>query len=81
MSSALIVVDMLNAYDHDDAKPLKASVEHVFTPVRKLIDSANEQGFDVLYVNDNFGDWSAGQEQDRGGRPERVSVQGVVGWF
>ncbi len=47
MSSALIVVDMLNAYDHDDAEPLKASVEHVVTPVRKLIDSANEQGFDV----------------------------------
>ncbi|MDQ6745822.1 MAG: cysteine hydrolase [Actinomycetota bacterium] len=54
---------MLNAYDHEDAEPLKASVEHVVSPVRKLIDRASEQGVDVLYVNDNFGDWSAGREQ------------------
>ena len=31
--SALVVVDMLNAYRHDDAEPLTESVETIIEPV------------------------------------------------
>ncbi len=35
--SALIVVDMLNPYDHEDAEPLTESVSRIVEPVSTLI--------------------------------------------
>jgi nicotinamidase-related amidase len=63
MSSALIVVDMLNAYDHEDADRLVESVERVIEPVAGLVKRASEQGVEVIYVNDNYGDWNSSQEE------------------
>jgi len=63
MSAALIVIDMLNPYDHEDAEPLKESVQAILPSLRELIESAREQLVGVVYVNDNSGDWSAGREQ------------------
>ncbi|MFB4307173.1 cysteine hydrolase family protein [Actinomadura sp. GTD37] len=77
-TSALIVIDMLNPYDHPDAGPLTSSVEHVITPLRRLLDSAEGRGdVHVLYVNDNHGDFSADrrdlvQRALRGKRPDLV---------
>jgi nicotinamidase-related amidase len=61
--SALIVVDMLNAYDHDDADQLVESVEGVVEPIAGLIERASGDGVEVIYVNDNYGDWSSSQEE------------------
>jgi nicotinamidase-related amidase len=61
--SALIVVDMLNAYDHDDADHLVASVENVVEPISGLIARAGDSGTEVIYVNDNYGDWNSSSEE------------------
>jgi nicotinamidase-related amidase len=57
--TALIVVDMLNRYDHDDAEPLADSVRERLEAMRNLLDAARERGVLTVYVNDNYGDWAA----------------------
>lgn len=61
MSTALVIVDMLNRYEHDDADALRASARDVVPNVHALLDAAREQGVLVVYVNDNHGDWTAGR--------------------
>ena len=61
--SALVVVDMLNPYEHDDAEKLTASVEHVVDPIRGLIRRAEDEGVEVIYVNDNYGDWNSSPDE------------------
>jgi nicotinamidase-related amidase len=63
MATALIVVDMLNTYEHEDADPLIASAREVVEPLADLIDRAHRQEMLIVYVNDNFGDWSAGRHK------------------
>lgn len=63
MDTALIVIDMLNAYDHDDAEPLMNSVEAVLPALEELIDAAAKRDNCLVYVNDNYSDWSAGRAQ------------------
>jgi nicotinamidase-related amidase len=75
--TALIVVDMLNAYDHDDADRLVESVEGVVEPISALVGRAADQGVETIYVNDNYGDWNSSQEELaeaalNGRRPELV---------
>jgi nicotinamidase-related amidase len=62
-STALIVVDMLNPYDHEDAEALAQSVADVVDPVRVLLDGAADADVDVIYVNDNYNDWNSSQEE------------------
>jgi nicotinamidase-related amidase len=62
--TALIVVDMLNAYDHEDAEPLMRSVREVLPTIADLVERA--QGHDdveVVYVNDVYGHWNAGRAE------------------
>jgi nicotinamidase-related amidase len=54
---ALIVVDMLQSYEHEDAEPLRENVERVLPPLRGLVERATRAGAPVIYVNDSFGDW------------------------
>jgi nicotinamidase-related amidase len=56
--TALIVVDMLNAYDHEDAEPLTRSVESTLPALRRLLD----QDLLTIYVNDNFGSWTSNRD-------------------
>ena len=63
MSVALVIVDMLNPYQHEDAEPLMDSVRTVLPPMRDLIDRAHRTDTLVVYVNDNSGDWSAGRPE------------------
>jgi nicotinamidase-related amidase len=63
MSAALIVIDMLNRYDHDDAEPLMDSVREVVGPMRALIDEAAGRDVLTVWVNDNHGDWAAGRSE------------------
>ena len=60
--TALIVTDMLNPYEHDDADELAANAESVIDPIRKLIDRARDEDADLIYVNDNFDDWDSSRE-------------------
>jgi nicotinamidase-related amidase len=58
---ALLVVDMLNRYQHDDAEPLRESVRQVLPAMAELIAGARDAGALTVYVNDNHGDWTAGR--------------------
>jgi nicotinamidase-related amidase len=63
VKSALIVVDMLNEYDHEDADVLVESARAALPGMRRLIERAGQEGTPVVYVNDNNGDWSAGRPE------------------
>jgi nicotinamidase-related amidase len=61
--TALIVVDMINSYDHDDAEPLRRSVERVLPTMRELIERAADEDVLTIYVNDNFGAWNSNRDE------------------
>ncbi len=69
---------MLNSYQHDDAEKLVPSVESVVEPLAGLIASARERDdVDLIYVNDNYGDFSADRDDLvrqalEGARPDLV---------
>jgi nicotinamidase-related amidase len=54
---------MLNPYEHDDAELLTKSVETVVEPVSALIARAQDEGAELIYVNDNYGDWNSSSEE------------------
>jgi nicotinamidase-related amidase len=76
--TAVLVIDMLNAYEHEDAEKLIPHVEDIIDPLSALVAEARRRDdVDLIYVNDNFGDFTA--EFDdlvrsalRGGRPDLV---------
>ncbi|WP_260146563.1 isochorismatase family cysteine hydrolase [Streptomyces sp. 2132.2] len=55
--TALIVIDMLNTYEHEDAEALVRSVREALPGVGALLRRARDAGAPVVYVNDNFGRW------------------------
>ncbi|MET9496220.1 isochorismatase family cysteine hydrolase [Streptomyces sp. NPDC006552] len=59
--SALIVIDMINTYDHPDADQLLPSAQKAVPVVAGLIRQARDAGVPVIYVNDNFGQWRSHQ--------------------
>jgi nicotinamidase-related amidase len=61
-SSALIVIDMLNPYDHEDADELAANVEGIVAPLHSLIERAQDADVELVYVNDNYGDFAASRD-------------------
>jgi nicotinamidase-related amidase len=75
--TALIVVDMLNTYEHADAELLTESVAEAVGPMSDLIGRAVDADAPIIYVNDNYGDWNSSQDEltERalaGARPELV---------
>jgi nicotinamidase-related amidase len=62
-STALIVIDMLNRYEHEDAELLLESVRQAVPEMAELIESARQNEILTVYVNDNHGDWTAGRLQ------------------
>jgi nicotinamidase-related amidase len=55
--AALIVIDMINTYDHEDAELLVPSVRRVVPVMRKLLERARVSSTEVIDVNDNHGRW------------------------
>ncbi|WP_031153600.1 isochorismatase family cysteine hydrolase [Streptomyces erythrochromogenes] len=55
--TALVIIDMLNTYDHQDADELVPSVEQALPSVVRLLEEARRRGLPVIYANDNFGKW------------------------
>jgi nicotinamidase-related amidase len=60
---AVIVVDMLNSYEHRDADALTESVEAVVEPISRLVDRCRGSEASLIYVNDNYGDWNSSAEE------------------
>jgi nicotinamidase-related amidase len=63
MATAVCVIDMLNPYDHEDAEALTPNVEPVVEPIAALVERAGKEGAEVIYVNDNYGDWNSSHEE------------------
>jgi nicotinamidase-related amidase len=59
---ALVVIDMINTYDHEDAERLRQSAEHAVPVIGRLVERARDAGAPVIYVNDNFGQWRSDQD-------------------
>jgi nicotinamidase-related amidase len=58
--TAVLVIDMLNAYRHPDAEQLTSNAADIVQPLAALIAEARTRDdVDVIYVNDNFGDFTA----------------------
>ncbi len=54
---------MLNSYQHEDAEKLASSVADIIEPVAGLISATQERDdVDLIYVNDNYGDFTASQD-------------------
>lgn len=54
---ALIIIDMINPYDHEDAEQLVTSAEGTVPVITGLLRTARAKGTPVIYANDNFGNW------------------------
>jgi nicotinamidase-related amidase len=69
---------MLNSYQHEDADALAGSVAEVVEPLAGLIDGVRDRDdIDLIYVNDNYGDFAATRDAIvrqalEGARPELV---------
>jgi len=61
--TALLVVDMLNTYEHDDADQLAASVKDAVPQIASLIERARADDVPLVYVNDNYGDWNSSSQE------------------
>jgi len=76
--TAVLVIDMLNAYRHDDAELLADNVAAIVEPLSELVERARaDEHVDLIYVNDNYGDFTAGFPEIvdsalHGARPELV---------
>jgi nicotinamidase-related amidase len=57
-STALVVVDVLNPYEHEDAERLVESMAAAVPPIAGLVRRARDGEHHVIYVNDNYGQWN-----------------------
>lgn len=58
--TALLVVDMLNTYQHPDADILAGNVADIVDPLATLINEARgRDDIELIWVNDNYGDFTA----------------------
>ncbi|WAJ43693.1 cysteine hydrolase [Mycobacterium sp. Aquia_216] len=76
--TAVLVVDMMNDYQHPDAEELIPNVGEIIDPLAALVRCAREsEDVDLIYVNDNYGDFTAEfsdlvESACHGARPELV---------
>lgn len=58
--TAVLIIDMFNDYDHPDAEQLADNVAGIIDPLVALVDDARDRdGVDLIYVNDNHGNFTA----------------------
>jgi nicotinamidase-related amidase len=60
--TALLIIDMLNDYDHSDGDVLREEARSAVPVIAELAARAREAGAHVIWVNDNHGDWAADRE-------------------
>jgi nicotinamidase-related amidase len=76
-ATATLVIDMLNPYDHEDADVLATHAESRIEPIRGLVEASHDRDGTVVYVNDNYDDFTAtskdlGAAAMSGRRPDLV---------
>lgn len=55
--AALLIIDMVNCFDFEEAEILKPKAAKAARAICRLKVSVAQQGWPVIYVNDNFGEW------------------------
>ena len=58
MNDVLLVIDVLNDFQHDEGERLHASFERRFDGLRLALERARADGVPVVFVNDHHGDWT-----------------------
>ena len=58
-SVVLILIDLINDFEFDDADPMFTNTLAIAQPIAKLKKTAKAAGIPVIYVNDNFGKWQS----------------------
>ena len=56
---ATVVIDMLNPYDHEDGEALAEQVADRIEPMQRLIRATLDSEAPLVYVNDNYDDFTA----------------------
>jgi nicotinamidase-related amidase len=59
MNDALLLVDLINRFDHADGERLLRSFRERMTGMRSVIACAHDSGIPVIYANDNAGRWDS----------------------
>jgi|1186.fasta_scaffold47733_2 nicotinamidase-related amidase len=59
MRDALLVVDVINTFEHEDGDRLLASFRERLPGFRAALEGARERGVPVIYANDTWGRWDA----------------------
>ena len=58
MKDALLVIDVLNDFRHDEGDRLHASFQRRFEGLRSALEGARGRGVPVIFVNDHHGEWA-----------------------
>jgi nicotinamidase-related amidase len=54
---ALLIIDMLNAFDFEGADKLLEATKAIIDPINRLREAARAADLPVIYVNDNYNRW------------------------
>ena len=58
-TDALVVIDVINDFQHDDGDRLLASFRERLTGMTETIARARDEGVPIVYVNDDHGRWDS----------------------
>jgi nicotinamidase-related amidase len=56
-NAALLIIDMISAFDFAGGDTLQKKASKIVDPILRLRADVEAQGWPVIYVNDNFGEW------------------------
>lgn len=59
---ALVVVDVISDFEHEDGNALVASFRHRLAGFREALAQARRRGISVIYVNDRRGRWDGDRQ-------------------
>jgi nicotinamidase-related amidase len=59
MKDALLLIDVVNGFDHEDGEALLASFRERLGSMRSLLERARAAGITVIYVNDRGEEWDS----------------------
>jgi nicotinamidase-related amidase len=63
VKSALLIVDVVNSYDFEDADRLIESAREAGPGIERLLRRARDEDVRVVYVNDNYGNWNTSPDE------------------
>jgi nicotinamidase-related amidase len=81
MKDALLVIDVIQRFDHEDGDKLLASMRERLGAMQKMLERARDEGVPVVYVNDRGARWDSDVQaliRDALGGPGGDAVEAVA---